>query len=244
MNGLMRAGWLTLTLALGLPGTSLAAPDAALTPFSAEYSVRYASFKVGDSRFELKRGSSPTDWIFESRADATGLARLFASGALVQTSWMKVDGTNVRPQRFSFNDGMQKSDEDISLDFDWAAGRVSGTAKGKPVDAATTAGLQDPGSIQIATMLALLSGRQPGAIPMIDGAKIKVYDYILVRRERLDTPAGSFDTVVYTSQGRGSQRIATMWLAPELDFMPVQLEQHRKGKRTFGMYLKKYRALE
>ncbi len=224
---------------LGVAMPAAAAP-VDLEPFIALYAVKYGSMTVGDSRMELRPGAGPDGWIFESRADATGLARLFASGTLVQTSWIEVDGGQVRPMRFRFDDGMERSDEDIALEFDWSQKRVRGTSKGEQVDLATVAGLQDPVSIQVATMVALISGGRPGTIPMIDGPKVKYYDYEFQRNERLETPAGTFDTVVYTSTREGSSRVATMWLAPELGYMPVQLEQHRKGKRLFAMYLKKY----
>ena len=62
----------------------------ALAPFVADYAVSYGSMSVGTSHTELKRGDGPGRWIFESRADAQGLARLVAGGRLVQTQKRKV----------------------------------------------------------------------------------------------------------------------------------------------------------
>jgi len=95
-------------------------------------------------------------------------------------------------------------------------------------------------SFQFAMMLALQNGREPGQLPMLDGRKLKLYDHTFLRKERVTTPAGSFDTVVYRSARPESSREAIMWLAPELGYLAVQVEQYRKGKRLFAMYMKKY----
>ena len=232
--------WQALAVGALLLAGATAAPAADLRPFTADYAVKYATMSVGASRLELRRDALPGRWIVESRADASGFARLLASGTLVQTSWLAVENDRVRPLRFRFDDGMERATEDVTLDFDWAAGRVTGSSKGEPVDVATVPDLQDPVSLQVAVMAALQNGRQPGRQPMLEGRKIKTYDYLLLRRERVKTPAGSFDTVVYTSSRAGSDRVTHMWLAPSLGYLAVQVEQYRKERRLFAMYLQKY----
>lgn len=227
--------------AVALLAVSLPAGAAALQPFTADYSVKYAGLSVGGSRLQLRRGEGPGQWVLESTADASGLARLLARGTLVQTSWLAVGQDSVRPLRFRFDDGMDSATEDVELEFDWAAGRVRGKAKGEPVDLEAPPGLQDPVSIQVATMLALQAGREPGRLSMIEGKRIKTYDYAFLRKERIKTPAGSYDTLVYTSSRPGSERVTHMWLAPQLGYLAVQVEQYRQDKRLFAMYLDRYR---
>lgn len=233
--------WTMLAIAVIGSAAHAADPASGLTPFSARYQAKYGSLTVGDSLLELRRDREPGRWILESRADARGLARLLASGTLVQTSWLVVTERHVRPLRFRFDDGMERSDEDIALDFDWEHGRVQGTAKGETVDLALLPNAQDPVSSQIDAMVALLDGRKPEAFAMYDNhRKAKVYEYAYLRDERIQTDAGSFQTVVYSSSRPGSDRATHMWLAPALDYLPVQVESYRRGKRGFSMYLKKY----
>lgn len=227
-------GWLAAMAALAAD-----APDT-LQPFTAVYAVKYSALSVGTSRLELRRDTAPGQWVVESTASASGLARLIASGPVRQKSWLVVDDAAVRPLRFRFDDGMARTEEDLSLDFDWAAGRVTGTAKGKLVDLATEPNAQDPVSIQIATMVALMRGAALGEIPLIEGPRVKRYAYRYEGSERLDTEAGTFDTVVYRSSREGSDRETRLWLAPALGYLAVQAEQQRRGRRLFSMYLKRY----
>jgi hypothetical protein len=231
-------------LALGSLATAgpAAAGDAAprLQPFVAEYAVRYASMSVGSSRFELKRDTGANRWIFESRANASGFGRLFASGTLIQTSWLVADAAGVRPLRFTFDDGMQRRSEDVDLRFDWNSGRVSGNAKGEPVDLPLEPGLQDPVSSQVAMMSALLAGQAPADLPMIDSDTIRQSEVRFERRETVTTPAGTFETLVYTNSRPGGQRVTRMWLAPSLQYLPVRMEQLRRGKLAFSMQLQQH----
>jgi hypothetical protein len=237
----MRKCSVALTACAGLLAAA-AAPAAELGPFTAEFSVKYSSLSVGGSRLELRRDTRPGRWVIESRADAAGFARLIAGGTLVQTSWIEVADGQVRPLRFRFDDGMERANEDIALDFDWPGGRVTGTAKGEPVELPAVPNAQDPASMQLATMVALQNGRQPGQLSLVEGRRLKTYDFAFLRRERIETGAGAFDTLVYQSSRPGSDRITQMWLAPELGYLAVRMEQHRRGKRLFAMYLEKYRA--
>ena len=237
----MRASIATTFLAMYLAGAAHgAAGEPGLAPFTAEYAVKYSSLSVGSSRLELRRDGAPGHWMIESRADASGLAPLIASGTVLQRSWFVVADGAVRPLRFRFDDGMKRRADDVALDFDWAAGRITGTAKGEPVDVPIEPNVQDPVSIQIATMVALMGGRQPGEIPLIEGPQAKLYAYTFERAESLETDAGTFDTLVYRSARAGSDRETLLWLAPSLGYLAVRVEQHRKGRRLFGMFLKKY----
>jgi len=236
--------WTRMAATTILAAAAMPAQPAELQPFTAEFAVKYSSLSVGHSRLELRRDAQPGRWVLESRADASGLARLLASGTLVQTSWLAVDPSGVRPVRFRFDDGMKSADEDVELDFDWEAGEVRGIAKGEAVKVATVPGLQDPASLQIATMHLLQNGRQPGEMAMIEGRKIKTYDYAFLRREQIKAGGGTYDTVVYTSSRPGSERVTHMWLAPELGYLAVRVEQYRKSKRLFAMYLEKYRTAD
>lgn len=218
-----------------------AAEAAGFQPFVAEFTVKYSFLSAGKTRLELKRDPAPGRWVMETRGDASFPASLVVSGTLVQTSWFAVTDDGVQPLRFRFDDASETEQEDIALDFDWQGARATGNAKGKAVDAALLPHTQDPVSYQFAMMFALQNGREPGQLPMLDGPKIKVYDHTFLRKERIKTAAGTFDTVVYKSSREGSDRETHMWLAPSLGYFTVQVEQYRKGKRLFAMYLQKYR---
>ncbi|MCH8944992.1 MAG: hypothetical protein IH910_09435 [Proteobacteria bacterium] len=52
--------------------------------------------------------------------------------------------------------------------------------------------------------------------------------------------AGSYEAVGIQHQAEGSSRITTLWCVEELGYLPVVIEQHRKGKLKFRASLQKY----
>ena len=235
----MRAWTRTLGIVM-LVASAAPAGAADLSPFVARYSAKYTWLSVGEIQLDFRRGPAPGTWVMQTRGDPGGVARLITSATLLQTSKLELHDGRIRPLSFALNDGVASREEDITLDFDWTRGRATGTAKGRPVDVALEPGTQDPVSFQLEIMVALRDGRSPSPLPMVDGPKLKTYEQRRVRNERIKTPAGSFDTVLYVSSREGSDREAHMWLAPELGYLAVQVEQYRKGKRLFAMYLERY----
>jgi hypothetical protein len=217
------------------------AADDQLSPFVAEYDVKYGNLSVGTSRTELSRAEAPGQWVIESHSTASGFAKLFASGTLVQRSSFRLDATGVWPLSYRFDDGTRRTGRDITLEFDWPAGRVTGLAEGSPVDVPAEPGLQDAASIQAWVLVRLQGGSEPGTIAMIEKDRVKYYQYTMLRRERLSTALGVFDTVVYRSAREGTGRETLLWYAPALGYVTVKAEQRRDGKRLFQTYIRGYR---
>ena len=234
---LVAAGCLVLSSAFA----PLAAADgeAAVTPFVAEYDVRYGRIPGGTSRTVLARAGD--GWAIETTVTATGLARMIAPGTILQRSEFRVDAGVPLPERYLFDDGTKRTDRDIRLEFGWTAGRVSGVAEGAPVDVALIPELQDAATMTVLATARLRAGREPGEIAMIEKSVIKHYHHTLLRREKLMTALGELDTVVYRSTRDGSSRETLTWHATALGYAVVQAQQLVKGKPGFQTRIRSYR---
>ena len=116
----LAVGWLALASALSPAGA--AAAEAAVTPFVAEYDVRYGRLPGGTSRTVL--ATSGAGWVLETAANATGLARIVAPGTVRQRAEFDLAGDVPRPLHYTLDDGTKRTDRDVRLEFDWPAGRV------------------------------------------------------------------------------------------------------------------------
>jgi hypothetical protein len=219
------------------------AEEPRLVPFIADYDVKYGNLSAGSSRTELRSASLPGQWQFESRTTARGLARLIMGGTIVQRSIFELEAGDLRPLSYRYDDGEKGSEGDVSLDFDWAAGRVKGISEAAAVDIEVEAGLQDAASMQALVLLRLNSGAEPGLIAMIEKDEIKYYRHTLLRRERLKTALGVLDTLVYRSARDGSSREMLLWYAPALGNVTVQAVQQRRrdGKKLLNLSIKSHR---
>jgi hypothetical protein len=204
------------------------------TPYMATYSVNYRGLNAGLLHFELI-AESDGRFIYDSHAEPSALANLVIGGLVAERSVMHIDADGVRPLSWFMQDG--------ALRFAWEEGRVSGVVEGKRVELPTEEGLQDRLSIQIAVMTALLREREPGTIPMVDDSEIKHYSYSSIGFGTIKTQAGEFRTVLYESTRPGSSRTARLWHAQDLGYIPVRVEQFRKGQVETVMELIRVRRL-
>ncbi|WP_157071661.1 DUF3108 domain-containing protein [Steroidobacter denitrificans] len=204
--------------------------------FAATYTVTYRGLGAGTITFTFAQDAAGGHYHFETRPHPSALARLFVSRRAVERSVMQIDSQGVRPLLWTLDDGTS-GNKDGELHFDWIDRRVSGEVEAEPVDLPIETGLQDRSSLQIAVSTALLRGRQPGTIPLVDDNRIKHYSYVLQGQERRSTKIGTLDTLMYESSRPGSSRVSRLWLAPKFDFLPVRVEQIRKGRTETVMEL-------
>jgi hypothetical protein len=226
---LLRVLALLLALPAGLACRCTAAlaqdtpASAAPAPFEAVYAWKWHDITVAVStlRFEHVEGSS---WRSSSSAEPRGLGRLYPIRPKLQ-SLMRIDAQGVRPLHYQADDGTGANTRGADVRFDWDAMHASGFYSGVPVDLALRAGVQDDLSVQIAMLAAVRAGQVPQNLSIIDKNTIREYDYRRAGEERITTPLGTLDTVVYTSQHPGSPRITRFWCAPEHGYVPLKVEQ-------------------
>lgn len=214
--------WMSNTMAIASP----AVPQ----PFVATYAVTFRGLNGGTLRMELRPGDKAGQYIFETRANPSALASFFISKNAVERSVLEATADGLRPISWFADDGKSGHEDDGKLAFDWAAQRVTGESEGKPVSLPTEPGMQDRMSMQVAVMASLQQGKEPGEIAMLNDEHIRRYSYTRTGNATMDTAIGKVDTVIYESTRPNSNRLSRMWHAPSLGYVPVRLEQVRKGK--------------
>jgi hypothetical protein len=75
---------------------------------------------------------------------------------------------------------------------------------------------------------------------LFDIDKLKVAFVSNIGEKPVKTKAGRYSAVGIQNQKEGSSRITTMWCVEELGYLPVIIEQHRKGKLKFRASLVSY----
>jgi hypothetical protein len=206
-------------------------------PFTVTFDVEWRGMGAGTSSLELTRKSA-TEYTYRSSNTARGFFKLAIPDTITQTSDFSFIDGKVRPLSYVGDDGSSDTSRDVSLKFDWTAKRVTGTAEDKAVNEPIEPGVQDALSVQIALMCALAAGQSPKSFQLIDKDKVKEYQYKHEGNATLDTPVGKLDTVVYTSERIGANRLTRLWIAPSLGFLLVRAEQVRKGKRELHLKLR------
>ena len=89
-------------------------------------------------------------------------------------------------------------------------------------------------------MYDLMTGGPSKTYILFDVDRLKTLNVSTIGEKEVKVPAGRFTALGIQHQAEGSSRITTLWCVEELDYLPVIIEQHRKGKLRLRATLKKY----
>ncbi|MDH3748213.1 MAG: DUF3108 domain-containing protein [Gammaproteobacteria bacterium] len=225
---------LTLGVGLAAGGVSVAED---LTPHSAEYKVRIS---VLSGKLNTRLVKTDSGYEANHRVVPAGMSKMFVRGAIEEISGFEATEDGVLPLRYSSNDTLSRDKTRADVTFDWSTGAISGTVNDEKIESVLEDIAHDRVSIQYELMYDMLNGGASGTYTMFDIDRLKTINVTLIGSKKIKVPAGRFDAVGVQHQTVGSSRTTTLWCVEELDFLPVIIEQHRKGKLKMRAKLTKY----
>lgn len=214
-------------------GTALAA-EPKLPELSLRYAAHWNGIRLGEIHVSLKPAGDADCYRYESQSDPVGMVRMFY-GKPREISEFCVAGGKIVPRRFVY----ERSKEGFTLDFDLARGKVrdgAGNEREIPANAQDRFGLQ-----QAVRLWAVENADKTDAsveFALVDDERVRSYKFAVTGRERLELPAGAFETVK-VERIDNPDRISRYWIAPEVQWMPVKVESGKNGKIQLRMELKK-----
>jgi len=212
-----------------------------LTPHQAEYKVKI-SVLGGQLNTELR--VTPDGYIATHVVKPTGMAKLLARGQISETSQFRTSEDGIRPVNFRADDSLTRDKIKASIQFDWESGEASGTVNGEAVSSTMEELAYDHVSIQYELMFDLMNGDPSPQYVLFDIDELKTINVSKIGHRTVKVPAGKFEAIGVQHQVVGSKRITTMWCVEALDYLPVIIEQHRKGKLKMRAVLTSYSPLE
>jgi hypothetical protein len=91
----------------------------------------------------------------------------------------------------------------------------------------------------------LAKDKQKFHYKIADGGKIKIYDITILGEEVITTPLGQFTAIKLLRKREGKkERKTTLWCAPSLNYLPVQLEHIEKDGTVFTATIKTLKGIE
>ena len=121
--------------------------------------------------------------------------------------------------------------------FDWSKDLAYSSKGASHQTVPLTAGICDRLLAQLAMSLDTLQGKPENDYSVLDHDKVQTYRFMRTGNASVNTPAGKYDTVEMTRHDDSKNRVTTFWLAPKLDYLPVQIRQTEPGKATISLVL-------
>ncbi|MFA7593029.1 MAG: DUF3108 domain-containing protein [Thiohalobacteraceae bacterium] len=213
---------------LGL--VSLVAQTAVPEDFVAVYELSLNRFVIGEAQVALN-AQSDGRYEYHSHTRPTGLAKLFRSDQVQESSLFTLHKGRIRPLEYRFDHTGSKKGRHAYLKFDWQAREVSNTVEGHTWEMEIPEGALDKLVVQVAAMMDLTAGKRQTTYFIADGGKLKEYHFTVVGEETIQVPAGEFQTIKIQRVRKNFKRTTYLWCAPSLGYLPVRIEQieHEDG---------------
>jgi len=242
MNGHYRRAirslhWLTTFLLAASLFANAAQASGTLTPHTAEYRIKIS---ILGGRLSTALKATDSGYIARHVVKPTGMSKFIARGEIVEVSEFADGDDGVYPISYRTNDTIAKDDPSADIRFDWNAFEASGTVNDEEFHADLDRLRQDRVSIQYALMHDLLNDQLSAQYELFEADKLKTLNVRSIGTRQIKVRAGKFTAVGIQHQAENSSRVTTLWCAEELGYLPVVIEQHRKGKLRVRATLRSY----
>lgn len=227
LNGKM-AGWIGFNLVLC---SGYAAPTGAQTPaFVAQYTIYKGELRLGEAHLALAY-PQPTHAVYTTKIKPVGFLSWLVKPVTEQAAW-QIQNQTLQPLHYQFDSGKTTTREQVH--FDWQQREVWDSGA-KPWKLPLPDHTLDFASVRFALLQDISAGKTELSYTIADGGKLKPYHFTLLGTESIASPLGPVDTLKVERQHK--TRTTTLWLAQSLHFLPVQLQQSKKGELLFQLRL-------
>lgn len=195
-------------------------------PFTAKYTLYAAGLPIGEGTRRLF--AKGDHWVFESNSHTAGVLATIRDDKIQEFSEFMVTATEVRPLNYEFHQTGSKKQKHLHIVFDWEA-RVAKNIADSPWEVALLDDTLDSLLYQAVIMRDLQNGQRKLTYHIADRAKIKTYTAEFQAEESITTGVGKLNTLRYRYDSPDGKRHTTLWCAPQLHYLVVQVEYDEKG---------------
>jgi len=200
-----------------------------------EYSAIYnAKLKQADGVLTTQLEKNGDLYSFELITEATGFWKAIIKGSIIETSTFAIENDQLKTYDYHLIDTIRKKPRESEAVFNWNNSIITGYYKDREINIA----LEDKTLSRIVLQLQIMYNQEKQIVSndyqVLDKDALKKVSII---SEHLFTetsvPFGTFQTIKISHQSEDSERLNSLWLAPELNFIPIKISQSINGKTNF-----------
>jgi hypothetical protein len=216
--------------ALALAAYEAEGADPTVATYTATYRVEYKGKEAGTAEFSVRHLADRDLYEFSSSVVAKGLLKLARPKPAVERSQFRVDAAGIHPLEFWYEDGSRSGEDNLHVVFDWDRRVATVNSAAARRELVLPEGALDRGTLQVALMRDLATTGAVRKYTLADEDSVAEYDYTDNGTATIPTGTGNVATRILMQQRAGSSRATWLWVAPELRFLPVRIEQRRDGE--------------
>ena len=200
-----------------------------------EYSAIYnAKLKQADGVLTTQLKKNGDVYSFELITEPTGFWKVITKGSVIERSRFVIENDQLKTYDYHLIDTIRKKSRESESEFNWSTSKITGYYKDREIDIP----LEGKTLSRIVLQLQIMHDQEK---------QITSTDYLILDKDALkkitvfpeefitetSVPFGKFQTIKISHQSENSERLNSLWLAPELNFIPIKISQSINGKTSF-----------
>ena len=210
--------------------------------FTAHYNLSRGIVTLAKTHRSLKKIDAK-HYVFESISRPSGVGKIITGAEIHERSSWVFHENEPRPLEYTYINSGGENTRDVKLKFNWEQFTVTNIINGDPWKMDLEPGTQDKLLYQIKMMQDLSKGKRHLEYKVADGGTLKTYAAHIVGNEIIETSIGNFNTLKIVRRHHDG-RETTLWCAPKMHFIPVQIEQSKKDGSTARALIYKIEGVE
>jgi hypothetical protein len=200
---------------------------APVAPFQAEYEVLRNGKPLGQATLALRESGDDT-WEFREQTRGTrGMASLVGLD-VTETSTFRWRDDRPEGLRYEYAQHAAIKSRERSTEFDWNAHEARSRDGKRSWTAPLERGAMDRSVVTVALMAAMKSGAGDLTFPVVDKDHVAEQHWHVAGDDGLSLRSGPVRAVRIERVRDDANKKTTIWLAPHLAWLPVQIEQTDK----------------
>lgn len=233
---------LLASAAIASAGAPTKSATKAIEPFTATYQLLRGDLPVAEVQRVLKK--LPDGRLqYESTSRSIGLAAMFVKDVISEESvWRFGPVGQIQPLDYHYARIGGKRERRVSVSFDWQSGLIHSQVDSETTRLSIPKRPQDKLLYQLALMFDLRAGATSFEYDVADDGEIKTYTFNKIGEKEIATKLGALHAIGL--QWARSNRTTTVWCAPTLQFLPVQISQSEKSGEMLDLILTNVNGLQ
>lgn len=203
-----------------------------IAPFEVVYEIGNHLINAGTAKVSLTQDDDL--WTYSLETTPRGIIKLTGKGNIREVSTIRFEESDGKllllPQNYLYRQDNERR-RAVDASFNWVSKNITSNYRGKEIIEEFDEPVIDRLSATLYMMNALRRDFDYIELNVFDTDEIKTVSFTLLGKETLDTPLGKLETLRVLNQKKsGGSRQTTTWFAPSLDYVPVKIEQRKRGE--------------
>jgi len=185
--------------------------------------------------FRLRLTKDGDEWVYSLRTKPTGVFKLTGKGKIQETSvFVAAPSSNkleIQTQQYTYRQD-KEAKRSVDASFDWNNNALTYQRRGRE----ETLSFSEPVVDRFAVTLAIIDELKQGdfkevTLKVFDNGTIKTTLFTNEGVETVKTRLGTHQAIrVKSIEAGGAVRYISTWFAPDLNYLPVKIEQYKRDK--------------